>query len=206
MTASTAPAARAAALTRLSALAALAAPLLAAAAAAAQTVTGAEARAMLFDPARVEVGVIGHPALDEAGRTILTQIAGQQRYYGAVAMAPDEGLMSEALVAAANFHDMPAARAAALAQCDARRSGGRACVVVMEIRPAGWTQRPVQLNTDATRAFEDTWRRAGGERALAISRSSGQWGIGTGAGATDAARAACAAMGPATDCAVVIRD
>ena len=177
-----------------------------AAPAAAQPVTGEAARAMLFAPDRVEVAVYPHPALDAQGRQILTQILRDQRYYAAVAMAPDEGIMSEALVAAANYHDVASARSAALEQCNARRSGGQGCVVVMELRPAGWEARPLQLNVDATRAFADSYMRSRGSRALATSASSGQWGIGTGGNASAAAVAACGAMGPARDCRVVIAD
>lgn len=179
---------------------------LAAPAAEAQALSGDAARQMLYRPDRAEVAIYPNPALDEQGRTILTQILRDQKYYAAVAMAPDEGIMSEALVAAANYHDVGTARTAALEQCNARRSGGRSCVIVMELRPAGWQARDLQMNVDATEAFNETYMRAQGSRAMAVSQSSGQWGIGTGRDAPAGAVAACEAMGPATDCRVVVAD
>lgn len=172
----------------------------------AQTMSGDAARQMLYRPDRAEVAIYPDPALDEQGRTILTQILRDQKYYAAVAMAPDEGIMSEALIAAANYHDVGTARSAALDQCNARRTGGRACVIIMELRPAGWQARDLQMNVDATEAFNDSYMRTRGSRAMAVSRSSGQWGIGTGRDASAGAVAACEAMGPATDCRVVVAD
>lgn len=192
-------------------LAALAAPLLATALGAlpalADPVAGADAPAQLFHPEHVEVVRYNAEGLSDQEVQILASVAQGQKYYAAVAFAPAEGLMSEATVMAANHHSVAAARTAALAECDGRRSAAGRCVIVMEVRPAGWQTRDLQLSADATAAFGNAYPR-GGEAALAISPATGLWGIGNGAEAAADARANCAQSGdvPADDCVVVITD
>ena len=71
-------------------------------------------------------------------------------------------------------------RTAALAACNEARTSGPACVVVLVIRPEGWEPgRPLQLSTDATAALRGDFRRLGRNRVMAISETTGQWGIGS---------------------------
>ncbi|KPQ08311.1 MAG: hypothetical protein HLUCCA12_00470 [Rhodobacteraceae bacterium HLUCCA12] len=183
----------------------LAAPLLSLALPApADTVTGEAARAQLFDPEQVEVVRYDAQGLSEQEVQVLASVAQGQKYYAAVAFAPEDGLMSEATVMAANHHRVEAAREAALAECDARRGPDGPCVIVMEVRPAGWEARALQLSADATAAFGTDYPGTGG--ALAVSPATGLWGLGQGSGADEQALAACAEGGAAEDCAVVIAD
>lgn len=172
---------------------------------AADPITGKAARALLFSPEGAEVALLLPELLTEAEAEALRVVAAAQPYYGAVAIAADDGLMAEATVAAANYHDTDAATRAALAECDAKRTGAAPCVVVALIRPTGWEPRGVQLSAAATAGFAKDYKGRGG-KALAISASTGRWGIATGDGA--AAIAACAAMAapPVADCAVVVAD
>ena len=164
---------------------------------------------LLYRADRVEVARYSVAGLDPTHVAALTQIAQEQKYYGAVAIAPDLGILSEATVMAANYHSIPAARSAALADCNARRTEGADCVIVMELRPAGFEPRDLTMSADATEGFNRDYRRASGTRALAISASTGQWGIGRGENAGDDALAACAGADGADgadDCAIVIAD
>lgn len=141
-----------------------------------------EARRLVFaEGGAVEVEVIDHDSLSDTDRAILQspQLSGAVSYYGAIAIAPGMGLASEATVAAANFHDEENARRVALDGCEAQRSSGPACIVVLVVRPEGWEPgRSLQLNTEATAALRGDYRRLGRSRAMAISEATGQWGIG----------------------------
>ncbi|WP_127558976.1 5-aminolevulic acid synthase [Nioella ostreopsis] len=141
-----------------------------------------EARRLVFaERGAVEVEVIDHDSLSDTDRAILQspQLSGAVSYYGAIAIAPGMGLASEATVAAANFHDEENARRVALDGCEAQRSSGPACIVVLVVRPEGWEPgRSLQLNTEATAALRGDYRRLGRSRAMAISEATGQWGIG----------------------------
>lgn len=60
--------------------------------------------------------------------------------YAAMALAPADGFIREGVpadsaIAMSGLPDAEAARAAALRECNATRSGGPACVVAMEITP-----------------------------------------------------------------------
>lgn len=192
-------------------LAALAAPLLATSLGAlpafAGPVPGADAAEQLFHPEHVEVVRYNAEGLSDQEVQILASVAQGQQYYAAVAFAPADGLMSEATVMAANHHTVEAARTAALAECEERRSNEARCVTVLEVRPAGWEARDLQLSADATMAFGEDYP-ASSEAALAISPASGLWGLGQGDNASAAALAACAGAGTddVADCAVVIAD
>jgi hypothetical protein len=172
----------------------------------AEPVPGTAAEAMLFPPDRVEVLAYTVEGLSEDEVTLLTQIAAGQKYYAAVAFAPSEGILAEPTVMAANFHTIEAARSAATAQCNARRSGGSACTIAFEIRPQGWEPRPLQLSADATAAFVADFARARAPRAFAASAVTGQWGVGTGAEAAQQALDQCRDAPGAEDCALVIAD
>lgn len=185
--------------------------LAAAPALAQQAVDGAQARRMLFSERRSELLIIQHPALGEAGAAALQlqqeALLASIPYYGAVAMSPDDGLGAPATAATGNFHDRAAASAAALAECNGKRGAGTAaCVVVAEVRPRGWQQRAVQLSQGATAYFRREYGRGRGERAFAVSPTSGGFGIGKGAGAAATAVASCNAATGAGDCRVVIAD
>ena len=158
-----------------------------------------EARRLVFaEDGAVEGEVIPHDSLSETDVAILNQLVQTQAYYAAIAIAPEMGLASEATIAAANYHDEANARTAALAACNEARTSGPACVVVLVIRPEGWEPgRPLQLSTDATAALRGDFRRLGRNRVMAISETTGQWGIGSD---LTEALAACGE----TDCRAVI--
>lgn len=170
----------------------------------AEPVTGKVAKGALFAPQGAQARIVPQ-ILNAREEQIIEQAAMVQKYYGAVALSPDEGLMSEATVAAANFHDLAAAHRVALAACDAKRvKASKPCVIVADIVPSGWVPgRPVQLSQDATAGFEGGFMAASAPRAFAISPETGHWGHGVG---RDAALAACAAMGGAKDCEIIIQD
>jgi len=184
----------------LAALAFLATPALA------QPIPGAQAEAMLYPTEAVEVVAYSVQGLSEDEIQLLTQVAATQNHYAAIAFAPAEGILAEPTVMAANFHTVEAARAAAIAQCNARRSGGSACAIAFEVRPQGWEPRAFQLSADATAAFRTEFARARAPRAFAISAATGQWGTGQGADAAAAALANCRTAPGAEDCAVVVAD
>ena len=88
---------------------------------AAQTVTGDAAAAMLFAPQPAEVEIV-KDVLPKDQAKMLAMVAKDQPYYAAIAISPDEGLMSEATMAAANHHTVEAAVAAVLASSTLIRS------------------------------------------------------------------------------------
>ena len=188
---------------------ALAAALgLAAASAAAQDLlSGREARQATMSPrGQVEGVVIPHPGLSEPETQLLGAALDQgllpdMAYYGALAIAPDAGLASQATTTAVgNFHDQAGADAAALNQCNAARSDGRDCVVVLQVRPRRWEPgAAIELSAEATAALRGEYRRFGRPRVMAISRATGQFGIGP---SVESAVLACGA----DDCAPVIAD
>ena len=140
-----------------------------------QTITAADAEQALFDPGPVEIAVLDLPFLSAEDKDVLGQIAMQQKYYGAIAFAPDDGLLSESLMGAFNYHDMTEARAAALKGCEAQRAGATPCAVVVELRPQGWEAgRALSLSGDATEAFNSQYSKAKAyyEHALNMQRST----------------------------------
>ena len=169
----------------------------------ADVVTGKVAKKALFAGNAVAVQVMKQSFLVDNQAEILGSVAGQQPYYGAIAVSPKEGLMSEATVAAANYHSVEAASVAALAGCDAVRKGDAPCVIVASIRPKGWEARSIQMSADATAAFRKDYGGKGA--ALAVSAATGTWGMAKGENAGEAAVAACAAkLVAANDCTVLI--
>jgi hypothetical protein len=152
------------------------------------------------------VEILPDAPLPQDQAAILATVGAAQPFYGAIAISPDEGLMVEATVAAANHHTTEAASTAALAGCEAKRKGAAPCAIVALIRPEGWEPRPFQLSSGATTGFVDEYLKASGARAFAASPATGLWGVGTGDAAAADAVAACAAKGTAGDCAVVVQD
>jgi hypothetical protein len=60
--------------------------------------------------------------------------------FGAIALAPADGFIRDGLpvasaAAVAELPDIAQAREAALAQCNTARTGGAACVIVLEVAP-----------------------------------------------------------------------
>ncbi|KAF0171338.1 MAG: hypothetical protein FD162_3063 [Rhodobacteraceae bacterium] len=164
----------------------------------AEVIDGKTAKAALFAPVTAEVEILAEAGLPDDQAKALEMVGGQQPYYGAIAISPDAGLMSEATVAAANYHDTEAAAKVALAECDAKKTGKTSCVVAALIRPEGWEARGLQLSSDATAGFNADYK----DGALAVSNSTGAWGVGADAAA---ALAACAALKDQTkDCVVLI--
>lgn len=173
-------------------------------AALAEPVTGKDVAKRLYAPILAEVEILPEAGLPADQAAALQAVGVGQPYYGAIAISPDEGLMSEATVAAANYHDTAAASAAALDGCNAKKTGKTPCVLAALIRPKGWKDDGFGLSSDATAGFKTYDRKAG---ALAISAKTGAWGMAAGEGAADKALANCAAPPrEATDCAVVIAD
>ncbi len=171
----------------------------------ADVLTGKAAKKALFTDSDVAVEVTKHSFLVDQQPQIIGSVASQQPYYGAIAVSPDEGLMSEATLAAANYHSVEAASVAALAGCDAVRKGAAACVIVALVRPKGWEARPIQLSADATAAFSKDYDGKGA--ALAVSAGTGTWGMAKGGNAAEAALAACSAkLTGQNDCTVIVMD
>jgi len=172
----------------------------------AEPIDGKSAKAALFSPKGAEVEIIAQSFLSDDDLDVINEVAGQQKYYGAVALSPDEGLLSEATVAAANYHDVDVAQVVALAGCDAKRTGEKPCVIVALIRPKGWEAQALQLSADATDMFRKEYSKLKLPRAMAISVSTGRWGLGNGESAAVAAMAACTNAAGAGDCALAILD
>ena len=174
--------------------------------ASAQALTGEAAAPFLFAPNGAVVEMIQPSVLPADQADILKQVGAAQPYYGAIAVSPDEGIMVEATVAAANHHSTDAASAQALAACDAKRKGAKPCVIVALIRPEGWVPQAFQLSSGATADFAD-YLKVRRDKAFAVSPSTGLWGQAKGRDAAAKAVADCAAKGskPA-DCAIIVQD
>jgi hypothetical protein len=168
----------------------------------AQVMDGKAAKKALFAPLKAEVEILAAAGLPADQAAALQAVGEAQPYYGAIAISPGEGLMAEATVAAANYHDTDAAAAVALAECNAKKKAAEPCVVAALIRPKGWDARGFQMSSDATAGFKADYKAKGG--ALAISKATGAWGLSLGA---EAAVAACVARNEAAkDCEVVIEN
>ena len=127
------------------------------------------------------------------------------KFYSSIAYSPDEGLVSDALQGAFNYHTIDAADAAAIAACNkARKKGSKRCQLAARVMPRKYKPRDLTLSYDATEAFTRVFRRKKAPKSFATSAASGAWGIGK----SDAeALASCEkdASG-AGDCRIVIRD
>lgn len=168
-------------------------------AAVADPVTAKEAKKALFAPVKGETVIMPEANLPEDQAKTLQLVGATQVYYGAIAMSPEDGLLTEATVVAANYHNVAAASVAALADCNAKKKGKSDCVVAAIIQPKGWKDRGFQLSSDATAAVKTELKKS---MVMAISQATGAWAV----GADDAAAvAACAAKNEkATDCAVAV--
>ncbi len=184
---------------------------LASGASAAEPIGGQRASLELFDTSGI--GLQLSQSLSEKERATITtliplieqQTGMKAKFYGALAYAPDEGLVSEALQGAFNFHTIEAADQAAIAACmTAKRATSGECRLAARILPPGYQKRAVSLSHDATRVFFDRYIFLRGAKFFAVSRATGAWAM---APTESAALAACAqdAKG-ANDCAVIIED
>jgi len=173
----------------------------------AEPISTKAAKKMMFKSKGAVVKLIPHPSVSEKDGKILAQVGATQAYYGAIALSPDEGLASPALVAAANHHSIAAASEQALGFCNEKReSDSAACVVVAEIYPKGWKPQELQLSAGATEAFRKDFRRIRGAKAFATAISTGDFGIGQGDAAEIDALANCAQKNAASDCEITIAD
>ena len=170
----------------------------------AEPLQGKAATKVLFAPVTAEVEIMPEAALPADQAEILKTVGVGQPYYGAIAIAPEEGLMAEATVAAANFHDVAAASVAALGECDAKKKTATACVIAAVIRPEGWKDQGFGLSSDASAAFKDYDMKTG---ALAISPATGAFGMAQGEGAAEKAISNCSAKNEkATDCVLAVQN
>lgn len=182
-----------------------------AAAATAEPLTTREAQAALFGTRGTSVAVSGalSPTDQDIVRRIIDlledQMNGPVRYYAAIAYSPDEGLVSDALQSAMNYHSVTGADAAAIAACNAARAAGaQPCQIAARVLPRGYEARPLTLSYNATAAFQKVYRKARAPKAMAASEATGAFAVGAG---PDAAVAACRAdRQGAGDCRVVIAD
>lgn len=187
--------------------------------AAAQTIGGDVARGQLFPTRGIQIAV--SRSLSEVERAIVSEMAKEADrtgqgflYYGSIAYSPSEGLTSESLRGAFNFHSTDAADRAAVSACNAVRDAGSAsCQVAAHILPRGYEPGRVQLSFDATNAFRSTYRRVRGPKAMAVSQQTGAWRMAEGDDIADAASTAVSlcnddatGMGGSSDCAAVIAD
>ena len=175
-------------------------------AALAQPMTGEAVAPLLFAATGAEVELLPAPFLPAGQADLLKTVGAAQPYYGAIAVSPDEGIMVEATVAAANHHSTEAASLAAVAACDAKRKGATPCAVVALIRPAGWKEQPFQLSSSATAEFAG-YAKIRRDKAFAVSPSTGAWGMARGRDAAERAVADCAGKEvTAADCVLALQD
>lgn len=168
----------------------------------AEAMTGKAAGKLVFSADKAEVKLMAGVDLPKEQVNAVKSVLSAQPYYGAMAMSPDEGLLSESTVATANFHSVEAAGAAAVAQCNAKKTGATPCIVVAVVQPKGFRARALQLSSEASAGFKAGYPAVGG--AVAISTATGVWGMGQTAAAAMGACAETAAK--PKDCAVVVEN
>lgn len=184
---------------------------LAADGAVAEPVSSSAAAGMLYDTESVGLQLAsGLSKKERATVKNLVPLIAQQtqtkaKYFGALAYAPDEGLVSESLQGAFNFHSVAAADQAALKACQAaKKATSGACRLAARILPPGYQKRGLSLSRDASRGFFTRFLPATGAKFFAASQSTGAWAMGPSA---DGALAACAAKAKnADDCRIVIEN
>jgi len=192
--------------------------LLGAAVAAQELPDARQAQKQLFKTNKraVVLRVLRPDLVPDSYRAALEKAVAIQKYYEAMAASPSEGMLAKSATLAINFHSTDAARAAAIAGCNAKKKEeSEACVVIAEFLPRGYEEpRAFSLSYNATEAFRK-YRRAGKPKSFAISPSTGEWGeavkAASSAAADAAALEACAAraaraLAGAGDCRVVSRN
>jgi len=156
------------------------------------------------------VNILRPDLVPESLLSALKQAPQIQKYYEAFAASPSEGMSAPSAFLAVNYHSAAGAHAAAISVCNAKKKkASQGCVVVAEFLPKGYTEpRAFSLSANATVAFKK-YRRAGKNKAFAISEATGQWGQAVKAASTVAAQSAalaeCTAKG-AKDCRIVSLD
>jgi len=178
------------------------------ASASASPITGSDARKLLFRGAKTSLVLNPSAPMTDVEKGALETLVATNgfQYYGAMAYAPDEGLISESLQGAFNFHSVESASQAALAACNAANAaGGQPCIVAAQIVPRRYERRDFQLSQDATAAIEE-YRAIREEKAMAISPSSGGFGLGQGGTAEADALVECNRTAPQRDCVIAVRN
>jgi hypothetical protein len=192
---------------------ALAAPL--AGGASAAPLHGKAAAKQLYAPQGAQVQVLKVKGLTAKDARILQQVGATQKYYGAIAFSPGDGLVDAATVAAANYHSIDAAERSALKACDARRSAKAPCVIAARIEPKGYRPgRALGLSSEATEIFDKVYLKQHDPKAMAISRATGLYGVAQGRNAESRALETCRAKAEKGaksaktpgDCTIVIAD
>lgn len=173
----------------------------------AQTVDSRAAKGMLFSVKGAKAQVADLDFVDASVAKALKAVAGQIPYYGAIAVSPGEPTESNLMSTMANFHSIEAASAAALANCNGRRTTGKPCVIVAAITPKRYKPQPLTLSVEATGAFNTAYRKLKAPKGLAISDKAGVFGFdrGDGGRALSKCQSAAAAL-KASDCRLVILD
>lgn len=187
--------------------------VLAAGAATAGPVDGRTARKMLFSATKTEVMVNRAAGLSAADMKIIEALFGLKqykalgiRYYAAMALAPGDGLQSEATTLAQGLHSPQAARAQALAACNKAKKTAPGCVIAADILPRGYRARALTLSGPATGDMS-IYRKGKGPKAMAASRAGNAYSIVRGVGAGVQAMRDCNARAAGlADCEVVIED
>lgn len=175
---------------------------------------GKTAKKMLFSPKGSEFRIVAQDTMGKTDLATLKALLGMKEikailYYGAIAMSPKQGLAHESTAASANHHSLAAASAQALKQCNILRGGGPKCVVVVNIIPKKYVERPLTLSVSATTAFRRTYLKGRGGKAMAISPATGEYAVAKGSGAAKIALKVCAKAARAkyaNDCQIVIED
>lgn len=170
----------------------------------AETLGYREANRILPDGDSTVARIVAVPFLDDTQREILGGLRMTIPFYGSLALSPDEGLFVDWLQASGQHHSVDAARAAAMAHCEAsRKKSSASCVIVLDVVPKGWdAEAPVSLSQSAAEALRGPYRKLRGDKAFAISAQTGTFGFGA---SSDDAITACAEAG-AEDCQVIIAD
>jgi len=202
--------------TQFAALACLISGLLVATSGFAQDLpTAREGQKLLASVAKntTEVRILRPDLVPEIYQTALTQAAGLQKFFEALAISPTEGMLGKSGIHAINFHSAADAHKAAIAGCNKKKlKASKSCVVVAEFLPKGYSPSATfSLSHNATVEFTAKYKRSGKSKAFAISHSTGNWGQAVKAGSTAAAQAAAlvdcnAKTGGNGDCIVVSAD
>ena len=168
-------------------------------------VTGKDAKAALFKGAEAEVDLRPEAGLPEDQAAALVMVGAGQPYYGAIAISPDEGLMSEATVAAANHHTVEAAEVAAQGRLRCQENRG-------DPLRGGGADPALGLGGAAGDAVGGCVRRVAqglsgqGRRACRVARDGGVEHC-RGEGAVDTAVGACnVKAGAVADCVLAVQD
>lgn len=172
----------------------------------AEPIDSKAAKKLLFSHKATEIRIRPDAGLSETDLAALKLVLKDINYYAVAAIAPGEGLMSEATQAAAQHHSLEAATKVALSQCNSARKGGKPCVVVAEVVPKRYAARDLQLSQAATETFRRKYRRLRGEKAFAVSRSTGGWAFFEGDNAGHEVVGRCNTSAGVTDCETVIID